>query len=283
MKLRLKLVVSFALSLLTVCSTQECTGHQLRGVRIQLASGPRTVTVSLEKNQKLDVTLRDKNQTSFTSAGSHTIHIKKKDSEFCVDSPTLPLEEDCADGGNSLFLLSSKTTTWALDCPPDSDGLTGSCSGGLHPLRLQSVILGLDSGDFAFEWRPNVTDTYICPAWEKFIQLYTNPGWNRILVSRGVNGRPCRVYSEALKINVSCDAAKDYLAFGSFDGNFAEVASDFALPCEDLQQDSAFSDRPERDPGKTFHRKMLYDNTIISVNESNFSIRNTLYTEQIIE
>ncbi|XP_047488763.1 uncharacterized protein LOC125039080 [Penaeus chinensis] len=249
MKPRLQLLVGFTLSLLTVGSTQECTGHQLRGVRIQLASGPRTITVSLEENQKLDVSFRDKNKKSFTNAGSHTINIKEKDSKYCLDSPTLPFEEACAHAGDTLFLLSNRTTTWTLGCPPDSGGRTASCPDEPPPLRLQAVLLGLDSGVFAFKWRPNHADTRILLRWESFGTHYGGSDWNDFLVSRGVNGRPCRVYSEALNVNVSCDATKDYMTFGSFTGGFAEVANDFAFPCEDLQQDSAASDRPERDPG----------------------------------
>ncbi|XP_037804770.1 uncharacterized protein LOC119599085 [Penaeus monodon] len=193
MKLRLKLLLSFALSLLPLCSTQECKSHRLRGVRIQLASGPRNITVSLEKNHQLDVTLGDKNRKSFTNEGRkcHTINIKEKESKFCVASPTLPFEETCGDGGDALFLLSSMTATWTLDCPPDFSARIGSCSGELHPQRLQAVLLGSDSEYFAFKWRPNLRDTSILPSWENFGQTFRghNPsGWNDISVSRDVSG-----------------------------------------------------------------------------------------------
>ncbi|XP_047488453.1 uncharacterized protein LOC125038873 [Penaeus chinensis] len=63
-------------------------------------------------------------------------------------------------------------------------------------------------------------------------------------ISQG--GRPCRVYSEALNLDVSCDEAEKFIAFGSVNEAYTEVASNFALPCEYLPQDSACNDRRKR-------------------------------------
>ncbi|XP_037804771.1 uncharacterized protein LOC119599086 [Penaeus monodon] len=142
MKLRLKLLLSFALSLLPLCSTQGCKSYQVRGFIIQLDSGPRNITVSLEKNQNMDLKLAHyRVSRTFRERMCHVINIKKRGPWFCVESETLSFTEVCRRGGESLHLFSYASATWTLDCPPDSGSRTLSCSGDLHPLRLQRCSL----------------------------------------------------------------------------------------------------------------------------------------------
>ncbi|XP_069973720.1 uncharacterized protein [Penaeus vannamei] len=237
-----KLRICFALGLLTLSLTQECEILRIRGFKIPLDVGPRSVSVLLEENMKIWITFLQVGGLSSKAKQWHNIATLKKGSAFCVDAPTLLGDETCSHQKRELILRTSDTTSWKLDCPGVVQAPEGPPQCRHH--QLHAAYLGVDSVPASFYWRPNALATglsatgkdYATQAWAK-----DSGTWKDVNFGSDPGGRPCRVYSKRLNLSSPCSqtlTSEDYITFKSIDKDVVTRTSYFALNCSGIPDET---------------------------------------------